>query len=76
MIGSFPFDFTCEEIVENYLSYLKGLAVNTSKEIIKNYLLEKNFSFFTGAMMFFNYKDSLVKTASRTVILTVIKCKE
>jgi Uncharacterised conserved protein len=72
-IVSYPFDFTDEEIVENYMSYLKGLAINISKPQIINFLVTKHFSLFAGAMMFFNYKETLIKTASRTVILTVIK---
>ena len=72
-IVSYPFDFTDEEIVENYISYLKGLAINISKHQLITFLLKKSFSLFAGAMMFFNYKDSLVRTASRTIILTLVK---
>lgn len=74
-IISYPFDFTDEEIVENYMSYVKGLAINVSKKQLISVLLDQNFALFAGAMMFFNYKDSLIRTASRTVILTIIKGK-
>ncbi|OMJ90285.1 hypothetical protein SteCoe_7399 [Stentor coeruleus] len=73
MIVSFPFDFTDEEVVEHYMSYIKGLAINISKQQLMNFLITQHFCLFTGAMMFFNYKETLIKTASRTIILTVIK---
>lgn len=73
MIVSFPFDFTDEEVVEHYMSYIKGLAINISKQQLIKFLITQHFCLFTGAMMFFNYKETLIKTASRTVILTVIK---
>jgi hypothetical protein len=69
------FDFSDEEIVESYLSFLKGFSVNLSKNQLVNFLLNQNFSLFFGAMMFFNYRESMIKTASRTVILNIIKCK-
>ena len=68
-----PFDFTDEEIVENYMSYIRGLATNISKQQLISLLLNNSYALFTGAMMFFNYKDQLIRTLSRTVILTVIK---
>ena len=73
MIVSYPFNFTDEEIVDHYMSYLKGLAINMPKMLLIKFLLNKQFSLFAGAMMFFNYKETLIKTASRTIILTVIK---
>jgi hypothetical protein len=71
-ILSHPFDFTDDEVIENYLSLLKGLAVNLKTSQLRQYLLDNHFALFTGAMMFFNYNDSLIKTASRTVVLHVL----
>ena len=68
-----PFDFTDEEVVENYTSFLKGLAVNLSRSQILEIVTSKHYTLFTGAMMFFNYQDHLVKNASRTVILSILK---
>jgi Uncharacterised conserved protein/CLEC16A C-terminal len=71
-ILSHPFDFTDDEIIENYMSVLKGLAVNLSEIQLKQYLINNHYALFTGAMMFFNYPESLIKTASRTVVLHVL----
>lgn len=72
---SFAFDFTDEDIVESYLSFIKGVSVNVSKPQLVKFLLAHNFSLFICAMMFFKYKESMIKTASRTVLLNIIKCK-
>ena len=72
-IISQPFDFTDDEIIENYASLLKGLAVNLQQSQLLQLILTKHFSLFTGAMMFFNYKENIIKTGSRTVILSILK---
>ena len=74
-IISQPFDFSDSEIIENYTSFLKGLSVNISRAQMIEVIKSKHFTLFTAAMMFFNYPDSLVKTASRTVILNILKRK-
>lgn len=68
----YPFDFADDEIIENYMSLLKGLAVNVTIPQLRQYLLSNGFTLYTGAMTFFNYKEPLIKTASRTVILRVL----
>ena len=75
-IVSHPFDFADEEIVENYMSLLKGLTVNLTEDMLRNFLREQNYSLYTGALMFINYSDTMVRTASRTVILNIIKIKD
>ena len=74
-ILSHPFDFTDDEIIENYLSLLKGLAVNLSLSQLRDYILNNHYTLFTGAMMFFNNHESLIKTASRTVVLHILSSK-
>lgn len=71
-----PFDFTDDEIVENYMSMLKGFAFNLNQMQLLHLVTSKNFTLFTAAMMFFNYKENLVKTAARAVVLNVLKCKD
>lgn len=71
-ILSHPFDFTDDEIIENYMSLIKGLAVNLPISQLRDYLIENHYALFTAAMMFFNYQEALVKTASRTVVLRVL----
>lgn len=74
-IVSHPFDFGDEEIVENFSSLLKGLATNTSSDKLIFFVLENNFSLYARSLIFINYPDNLVRTAARTVILTLLKCK-
>ena len=69
---SHPFDFTDEEITENYMSLIKGLAVNLSLEQVERYLVNNHFALFTGAMMFFYHREQLIRTCSRTVVLRVL----
>lgn len=54
---------------------LKCYSVNLSQNHLLHLVTSKNFSLFTSALMFFNHKESLVKTASRTVVLSILKCK-
>lgn len=72
-IVSFPFDFTDDEIIENYMSLLKGLAINLDQELLKSFVIEKQYRLYTGALMFLNYKESMIKTSARTVILTILR---
>ena len=75
-IVSYPFDFADEEVAENYVSFLKSLATNVSSDKLIGFILDNNFSLYAGARMFINNKDTLIKTAARTVILTILKCKK
>lgn len=72
-VFSHAYDFADSEIIENYMSLLKGLAVNLSCQELRDYLFESNFSLFTGAMIFFNNPEPLVKTSARNVVLKVLK---
>ena len=47
-VFSHAYDFADSEIIENYMSLLKGLAVNLSCQELRDYLFESNFSLFTG----------------------------
>jgi hypothetical protein len=74
-ILSHPFDFTDEEIIENYMSLIKGLSVNVSLKQLENYIKNNHFSLFTGAMMFFYHSEPLIRTGSRNVVLKVLTGK-
>ena len=73
-IVTHPFDFADEEVVENYLSLLKGLATNISSDKLISFVIDNNFSLYARARMFISNNDVLIKTAARTVILTILKC--
>ncbi|OMJ75593.1 hypothetical protein SteCoe_25248 [Stentor coeruleus] len=71
----YSYDFSDEDIVENYISMLKAFAVNLKAEMLSEYLANNNFALLTGTMMFMNYHESMIKTAARTVILSIFKLK-
>jgi hypothetical protein len=74
-IVCFDFDFSDEEVVEIYLSMLKTFAINLKPEMFSEFVSVNSFSLLTGAITFMNYHDSMIKTASRTVILSIFSCK-
>ena len=74
-IVSYPFNFADDDIVENYISLLKSLATNVSSDKLICFILDNNFSLYARAIMFINNPDNLIKTAARTVILTILKSK-
>lgn len=67
------YDFSDEEIVENFMSFLKGLAANLTEDLLLGYVIRTKFAIFSKAFIFFGYLDPMIKNAARTVILTIIK---
>jgi hypothetical protein len=72
---STEFDFSDDEIMENFISFLKGLAANLSSELLMTYVVHTKFQVFTQSFKFFFHQDAMIRNASRTAILTIIKCK-
>ena len=76
LLVKLDFDFSNDEdLVENYMSFLKGLAANLSESLLLTYVIKTKFAVFTQAYKFFNYSDAMIKNASRTTVLTIIKRK-
>lgn len=71
-IVGFNFDFSDEEVVEIYMSMLKAFAINLKPEVFAEFVTCNNFNVMNGAIMFMNYHESMIKIASRTVILNVL----
>ena len=70
-----PFDFSDEEITENFVSLVKGLSVNVPNPQLISFLTTNDFNLFTAATMFMNHPEWLIKTASKTAILKILSCK-
>lgn len=68
------FDFSDEEITENFVSLVKSLSVNISNSQLKGYLIDNDFNLFTAATMFMNHTEWLIKTAAKTTILKILSC--
>jgi hypothetical protein len=68
------FEFDDEEITENYVSLLKGLAINLEFQQLKRYLIKNDYFLFTATVMFMDHKEWLIKTAAKTAILRILSC--
>ena len=53
---------------------LKALATNLKNDTFSEFLIANGYSVLTGTMMFMNYHESMIKTAARTVILSIFTC--
>mmetsp|Transcript_3103 Transcript_3103/g.6434 ORF Transcript_3103/g.6434 Transcript_3103/m.6434 type:complete len:194 (-) Transcript_3103:22-603(-) len=69
------FDFTDEEILLNYISLLKGLAVNLSAETLQLFIAKGAFPLLSQSSLFYNHPDAMVRTSSRTVVINILKSK-
>ena len=72
---AFPFDFSDEEIAENFMSWLKGLATNLSLDTLQYYFTRNSCPLLLQAQRFYNYPEPMTKTAARTVALCLFKTK-
>lgn len=72
---TFEFDFTDEEIAENYMSWLKGLATRLTSEVLPYYFPKGTCPLLLQAQRFFTYPEAMTRTAARTVALCLFKTK-
>ena len=67
------FDFSDDDIAENYMSFLKGTAANLPSFLLLSYVVHTKFAFFSKALSFFSHKDAMLKNAARTGIMRVVR---
>ncbi|KRY50392.1 Protein CLEC16A, partial [Trichinella britovi] len=76
-IITYRFDFSDEEILAYYISFLKTLSfklnVNTVHFFFNEHTLD--FPLYTEAIKFFNHAESMVRIAVRTLTLNICICK-
>lgn len=77
LIG-FNFNFSNDEIVDYYISFLKSLGLKLTPDTIKFFYNSKfhKFPLYDQAIKFYNHRDSMVKTAVKTIVLTVFRTKD
>ena len=77
LIG-FSFNFSNDEIVDYYISFLKSLGLKLTPDTIKFFFNTKfhKFPLYDQAIKFYNHRDSMVKTAVKTIVLTVFRTKD
>ncbi|KRZ20437.1 Protein CLEC16A [Trichinella pseudospiralis] len=77
-IITYRFDFSDEEILAYYISFLKTLSfklnVNTVHFFFNEHTLD--FPLYTEAIKFFNHAESMVRIAVRTLTLNVFKVND
>ncbi|KAF6024766.1 CLEC16A [Bugula neritina] len=74
-IISHQFDFTDEEVMAYYISFMKTLSLKLNKYTIHFFFNEhsEDFPLYTQAIKFFNHSESMVRIAVRTITLNIYK---
>ncbi|XP_072416121.1 protein CLEC16A [Chiloscyllium punctatum] len=69
------FDFSDEEIMAYYISFLKTLSLKLNNQTVHFFYNEhtNDFALYTEAIKFFNHPESMVRIAVRTITLNVYK---
>ncbi|XP_041085713.1 protein CLEC16A-like isoform X9 [Polyodon spathula] len=69
------FDFSDEEIMAYYISFLKTLSLKMNNHTVHFFYNEhsNDFALYTEAIKFFNHSESMVRIAVRTITLNVYK---
>nr|XP_054763825.1 protein CLEC16A-like [Lytechinus pictus] len=72
------FDFSDEEVLAYYISFLKTLSFKLNKHTIHFFYNEhtNDFALYTEAIKFFNHPESMVRIAVRTLTLNVYKVND
>jgi len=72
------FDFSDEEVMAYYISFLKTLSFRLNKHTIHFFYNEHthDFPLYTEAIKFFNHSESMVRIAVRTLSLNVYKVED
>ncbi|PAA64788.1 hypothetical protein BOX15_Mlig011198g1 [Macrostomum lignano] len=74
-IISHRFDFSDEEVMAYYISFLKTLSLKLNRHTIHFFYNEhaREFPLYTEAVNFFNHSESMVRIAVRTITLNVFR---
>lgn len=72
------FDFSDEEVMAYYISFLKTLSFKLNDHTIHFFFNEhtNDFPLYTEAIKFFNHNEKMVRIAVRTLTLNVFKVEE
>ena len=72
------FDFSEEEVMAYYISFLKTLSFRLNKHTIHFFYNDhtNDFPLYTEAIKFFNHSESMVRIAVRTITLNVYRVEE
>lgn len=76
---SYNFDLsTNHEIVDYFISFLKMLALKINKDSIQFFFNKRfrHFPLYGAAISLYNHSEQMVRTAARTIALTVFSLKD
>jgi len=71
-----PFNFEDEEILEQYISLIKGLSVRITLETVQFHISHGSCPLFIQSAKFYNYPESMIRIAGRTAALSIMKIKD
>jgi protein CLEC16A len=69
-------DFSDEEILSYYVTFMKSIALRLSRETVKLFMNEKStnyFPLFIQSIRFFDHHDRMIRIAVRTITLSILK---
>ena len=71
----YKFDFSDEELLSYYISFLKTLSLKLNKFTLPFFFNERanDFPLYTEALKFFHHEESMVRAAVRTLTLNVFQ---
>jgi len=71
----YSFDFSDEEILDYYISFLKSLALRIETSPVQLFFNQKyrSFPLLSQAILFFDHKENMVRTSVRNITLTIFK---
>ncbi|XP_021374464.1 protein CLEC16A-like [Mizuhopecten yessoensis] len=72
------FDFSDEEVMAYYISFLKTLSLKLNRHTIHFFYNEhtNDFALYTEAIKFFNHSETMVRIAVRTITLNVFRVQD
>jgi protein CLEC16A len=77
-IIQFHFDFSDEELMAYYISFLKTLSLKLDASTVQFFFNHQTqqFPLYTESVKFFNHSEGMVRTGVRTISLAVFKVSE
>ncbi|KAJ1927983.1 Protein CL16A [Tieghemiomyces parasiticus] len=74
-ILQFPFDFSSDEVLAYYVSFLKTLSLKLTPDTVHFFCNAKtrDFPLYTSAIRFFDHKDTMVRIAVKSITLNVYR---
>eukprot|EP00850_Spirogloea_muscicola_P019717 SM000197S05460 [mRNA] locus=s197:215652:223016:+ [translate_table: standard] len=80
-IITYPFDFTDEELLAYYISFLRTVSMKLEKQTVSFFLLQtpeggSAFPLYTEAIKFFHHEETMVRIAVRTLTLNIYSTQD